>query len=164
MISFSFGTKSIELELLQAESQLRRIEAAAGGRKTTVRLLDAIAGWLADMGLVGCTRSAAWQFLWAVYGRIERLRDLHATNADIAFWFGVDPFRLGEDERAGLLFNMGRVHAQSILHHGNYSATDYENIHRLTLLATGDEEQARQARATALDAYVDAKIAKKGRP
>lgn len=163
MIDFYFGDYAIELDLGQADAGLQRIENAVGSRKVTGQLLDAVAKWLSELGLPGCTRTAAWQFWWAVYERIDNLRKAHARDADIAFWFGVDPYSLSDEQRMGLLANMSRVQAQSILHQGNYSATDYENVYRLTLQATGDEAQARQARAAALEAYVDSRIAKKGR-
>lgn len=157
---------TIEIDLTHAEQELLRIELRTGAKaingrlQPTASLLMSVAQWLESLGLKGCSLSSAWQFWWSIYERVDRLREQHAANAELAFWYGINPFSLSDDERAALLANMDRVKAQSTLHHGNFSPTDYKYIHAITLLATGDELQANRARATALEAYVDSKIAK----
>lgn len=104
--------------------------------------------------------SGAWQLWRGVCLYVDRLRKREAISADIAHWFGVNPFELSEPQRAALYANLHRVQAQAILNAGNYSPTDFQGMYDLTLLATGSEHQALAARALAMKRYVESKVAK----
>ena len=162
---FELAGTRIEVDLLRIEPELNKVEASTGfdGSTPTPSLLDAFVKWLATRGARDCTRSMAWQVWWAIYERIDLIKRHYQVEAELGFWYSVDPFTLTEPEKIGLLANMNRVKAQSRLHHGQVNPTDYEGVYNLTLLATGDETKARQARANALERYVDAQIARRGK-
>lgn len=156
---------SIDVSLVEAEQVLSRLESRYGlatkaMREPTREFLQGIADWLAGRGL-RVTLSGAWQFWRGVFLAVDTLRVRHQRDAEIAFWFKVNPYELTDEQRIGLLANMGRVHAQNLLHTGSYSPTDYEGAYRLTLLATGDKRLADKAKTDALERYIDASIARK---
>lgn len=160
MITLAINNQTIEIELIEAEAAFGDIESECGlvGRSPTVQLLDAVAAWLALRGVDGCSRSVAWQVWWAIYERIDCIRKATQTDAEIAYWFHVDPFSMTDEQRLGLLANLPRVKAQAALADGKFNGTDYNYVYHLTLLATGDEKQAQSAKADALERYVDAKM------
>lgn len=69
----------------------------------------------------------------------------------------MDPTDWTEERKAGFYFNLNRVRSQQILLDGNYDATNYREVYRLTLAAYGNERMAREARMRAMEAMVDAK-------
>jgi hypothetical protein len=97
-----------------------------------------------------------------VFWEVDQLKDRYQQEADIAYWFKVDPWELSSEQKTGLLANLVRVQSQQILQSGNYDRTNYEKVYQLTLDATGSEQQARKARTRAREAYVDAQVAKAG--
>ncbi len=163
MISVNINGQTIELDLTATQDAFTAIEdkcEVTGSRPNTL-LLDTVSAWLSERGVHGCTRSAAWQVWWAVYERIDHIRKATQLNAEIAYWFHVDPFGMTDEQRLGLIANLPRVKAQSALADGKFNGTDYNYVYHLTLLATGDEKQARRAKADALERYVDAKMESK---
>lgn len=158
------GDSSISINLVEARSVIAQMEQDCdiddriNGYAGTVRFLRRFSAWLAAKGLQGCTLSGAWQLWRAVSIRLEQLAKANRENAELAFWFKVNPFELSDNERAALLANLPRVKAQDILHSGNYSPTDYNGVYQLTLDATGDEKQAEKAKSDALDRFVDSQI------
>lgn len=84
----------------------------------------------------------------------------HELNAELAFWYHIDPFGLDGNQKLGLKANLARVKAQHRIHCGNYDAEDYRGVYELFLTAYGDEQVARKARLRALENYVDGQIAR----
>lgn len=160
---FTLNGTELEFDLLTIDRDLNAIERKVGLKESTPtpQLLDALSAWLTLKGVASCTRSMAWQVWWAIYERMDKLRKQYEVNSELAFWFHVDPFKLSDFERIGLLANMDRCKAQGLLHHGKFNPLDYEGVYNLVLLATGDEAKARSARADAMERYVDART--KGR-
>lgn len=160
----SSGGIGIDLDLVEARSVIAQMELDCGigeqlnGYEGTVRFLRRLSAWLALRGLPNCTLSGAWQLWLGVTIRIQQLAKLNRENAELAFWFKVDPFKLSDDQKAALLANLSRVKSQDILHSGNYSPTDYHGVYQLTLDATGDERLAQKAKADALERFVDSQI------
>lgn len=151
------GSQSIEIDLMAAEREFLRLEGPQATGKPTAMLLDRVAGWLATKGIKQTSRTIAWQVWWAVFERIDAIREQTQVAADIAFWYGINPFGLNDEQAIGLRANLPRVRAQQTLHEGNYRETDYEAVYQLTLLATGDEQLARKAWAIAREKYQDMK-------
>lgn len=152
----------IELDLLATEREFLELERHVKTEKgkPTPGLLDAVCAWLNDRFSVEATRTVAWCVWWSVYERIDHIRKRATQDAEIAFWFHINPATLTTEEKIGLLSNLPRVQAQSTLHEANFSGSDYEYVYHLTLLATGDEAQAAKARSIALERYVDSQLAK----
>ncbi len=160
MITFVIDQSELTIDLLEADKAFSAIESECGARgpTPTAKLLGMVAEWIISQGIPQCSLSAAWQVWWAIYERIDHIRKQAEIDAEIAFWFHVNPFTLTAEQRVGLLANMPRVKAQSRLHNGQFDPTDYRGAYALTLLATGDKAQADRAKANALERYVDAKM------
>lgn len=163
MFHITVDGQSLDLDLIATEETFVALEKKCNvtGSHPTTLLLDAVVQWLDSLGVPGCTRSAAWQVWWAVYERIDHLRKATQLNAELAYWFHVDPFGMTDEQRLGLIANLPRMKAQSTLHNGKFNGADYNYVYHLTLLATGDKSQAQRARADALERYVDSKIESK---
>lgn len=152
----------IELDLLATEREFVALErnTQSDSGKPTPSLLDAVCAWLKDRFSIEATRTVAWCVWWSVYERIDHIRQRATQDAEIAYWFHVNPNDLTTEQKIGLLSNLARVQAQSTLHQANFSGSDYDYVYHLTLLATGDEAQAAKARSIALERYVDSQLAK----
>jgi hypothetical protein len=165
-MKFSIADQTLELNAIEAATTFERIESAVGLKtsKPTLALLDSLVDWLDSLG-IKATRTAAWAVWWALYEHLDQIGKRTAIMADLAFWYGVDPFQLDEHSRTALWCNLPRVKAQQQLHDGKFDSTNYKQVYQLVLQATGDEQQARKAQADALERFVEASIAKarKGR-
>ena len=166
MLYLSTDTSQATLDLLEAKRYVDAIESrcnlpVANGRKQpTATFLQQVALWLESVGLPEVTLTGAWQCWKLIFQQVDSLRKANEQNAEIAYWFKIDPFRLSDEQKAALLANLDRVQAQDVLHSGNYQPTDYEFVYNITLLATGDEKLAIKARGRAMAAYVDSKVKK----
>lgn len=87
--------------------------------------------------------------------RDDRTKKRHERDAELAFWFHIDPRGLTPVEKIGYLANLERCKAQQRIHLGQYNPTDWKGVYDLWLYAFGDEELARKARTQALELYVD---------
>ncbi len=148
---------AITVELLE---KIRAIEHAAnlptkqGMLQPTVEFLVALAKSLSN-NLTRVTKTQAWQ-IWITAFEFEASRqEKNKHHAEIAFWFGVDPYRLSNDQFVGLFANLDRVKCQQRIENGNYDATDYEHVFNLYMLAYEDENRALQARSQAIRNLMD---------
>ena len=82
--------------------------------------------------------------------------------AEIGAWLHIDATECTPAARIGLHANIPRIQAQQVLLSGAMDPTDYESAYELTLLATGDAQQALRARARAMEALVDARTGQGG--
>ena len=91
------------------------------------------------------------------YGyRADRaIKKLTERDAEIAFWFHVNPKDLTPAERIGYLANLERCKAQQVIHLGKYNPSDYRGVYQLYLLAFGDEDVARRAQVRAAELLVE---------
>lgn len=166
IVSFVFRESTWQSDLLETEKMLRALEEQhdlkpKNGRiAPTASYFRSLAQRLREGGFAGCTPTAAWHVWKAVFRTIDKLRKRHALNAEIAFWYGVDPYQLTPEAHAAMLVNLPRMKAQEILHRGDYDPTDYGFAYDLVLLATGDEKKALKARGDALERFVDSKTAR----
>lgn len=74
-----------------------------------------------------------------------RAKKKYADDARLAYWYGLDPFRLTREQRLGLLLNLPAVQAQRKLFEGLPASMDPREVADLVLLATGSERQAAAA-------------------
>lgn len=154
------GEQSIAIDVVEAKRALDTIESRVGLKTTspTQELLAAVAGWLVSrFGVSECSPTVAWCVWWSLCEHLDRLRAQMEAVAEIGHWLHIDATSMRSEQKAGLLQNLDRIKAQSLLHNGRYDGTDYAGVYRLVLLATGDEQQARRAQAMAAERYVDAK-------
>ena len=89
----------------------------------------------------------AWIFAFCVADKARRSATL---KADVAHWYGLNPYKLTTKQIFALAVNLPRVKAQQKLAAGNYDPADWETVYNLTLIATGDEQQALNARSNAI--------------
>ncbi len=57
----------------------------------TRKLLELVATALDAIGAQGCTLDGAWMFWKLVNMEAEAAREANTENADLAFWYGVNP-------------------------------------------------------------------------
>jgi hypothetical protein len=89
-----------------------------------------------------------------------QLKKKYERDAEIAYWFGINPFGLSGEQRIGLLANLERMKAQQTIHLGNFDPTNWQGIYELYLRAYGNQ-LAEDARMKAMELYIDRQI--KGR-
>lgn len=150
--------KQFELSIFEAQEAMEYCETQSRmpskSTQPTIELLSAVATWATDRFRVNFTLTAAWQLWWAICELIEKTRKAHQRIADIGAWLHIDGTNLCEDQLFGLLSNLPRIKAQHKLHTGQFDPLKYEAVYELVLLATGNEIQAKAARAEALEKYV----------
>lgn len=141
-------THAIELHLDHVMPSTEFIVAAAGELSKRLR---------ADV-----TPTVAYLLWRLALDCVDAIRERNTENADIAFWYGLDPFDMPESNRLALLANLPRVKAQDTLHSGHYDNTDFEAVYSMFKLATDDERLARAEQLAAAKRFVDISI-KRGR-
>ena len=155
------GILKLALELRKIERQCKLAISNDGTFRPTEEFLAQVAAWLHARGLKNCTLTSAWQ-LWRIASdRIARLRTEASHLADLAYWYGINPWQLTDNQQATLHANLMRVQAQQRVESGKFDPTDYRGVHDLILLAYDDEELALAYQAEALERYVDAQTRKK---
>ena len=87
----------------------------------------------------------------------DRTKKRYERDAELAFWFHLDPRSLTPVERIGYLANLERCKAQQTIHLGNYNPMDYKGLYDLYMFAFGDESLARRAQTQALERFVEHK-------
>lgn len=97
----------------------------------------------------------------AIVARVLRsdgaVKKKHEREAEIAFWYGIDPYNLSNEQKIGLLANSRRVKAQDAIHRNDYSPTDYNYVHWLYMVATGNERLADTMRLRAIESLIASK-------
>jgi len=158
---FQIDGKDFELSIFDAQAAMERCEQMAGMSATstapTVELLHSVTAWAQSRFSVQLSGTAAWQLWWSICELMDRTRKAYQRIADVGAWLHVDGTRLGELEMYGLYANLPRVKAQATLQAGKFDPAAYDAIYQLVLVATGDEKQAREARAQALERFVDSR-------
>lgn len=147
------GRHAIDIGLIDAVNRVTH-QASLPVRddylQPTVAFLRSLAQTLSYTWRRPVTLSVAWQVWHATYAVCERERIKHERDAELAFWFSVNPIALTGDQRIGLAANLERVKAQDRLNTGNYDQANPDQVHALVLLATGDEQAALKARADSI--------------
>ncbi len=131
-------------------------------KQLTVEFVHMLADKLSNAINRQVTPTQAW-FVWQLVSEYsEWQRTQNQEQADIAFWYHVDPFGLTSDQRVALYMNLPRIKAQHALEHGLYNPTDYRGVYALVLMATGSKKSAHKAQVEALERYIDSKIKRGG--
>lgn len=163
---FFFDGRRVEVSLRDIMADIAAAETEAdlqardGMVRATPGFLRSLAKRIRFRGFVDATAATAWQVWIAATEHHEHVRSVSVELAEVAFWYGIDPFSLTEDQRSGLMANLPRVQAQQTIHSGSYSPTDYRFIHDLFFLATGDKELARREQTRAMEAFVESATSK----
>lgn len=135
----------------EAKHKLTHVD---GKVQPTGKFLATLAAELSKaLGVPTLPKYAAWQVWITAFALYEQLATKHATDAELAFWYKINPFTLTDEQKLALSANLARVKAQDRMHRGDYDPGDYKGVYNLVLLATGDETQAVQARANAMEVY-----------
>lgn len=106
---------------------------------------------------IGSTVTGAYQAWVVVAELVDRVAEAERESAEIAFWYGVNPFNLSARGRLGLVANLDRMKAQGRLHEGNFDPSDWDGVYDLVLLATGNRSLAAKARGDAIEHYIASK-------
>lgn len=121
----------------------------------TIPFLESVVRWMEKQGLQDATLTAAWHLWRAVCEVALRARANEEPNAEVAYWFGIDPNSITESEQLGLLENLPKLIAQERIYHGNYSPSDPGSVYALFMAAFDNETVARKAQLEAAKALVD---------
>jgi hypothetical protein len=150
-------------EIKKIDSSCRLTKNKEGQLSPTVELLTKLSELLSKHWNCQVTESQAYQ-VWCAVFEIEYDSQQKAKHqADVAFWYGLNPHELTDDQLAGLYANLDRVKCQQRLELGNVDAMDYEQIYSLTMIAYDDEERASKARSQSMKALVDYETKRQGR-
>lgn len=143
----------LDVDLIELEAIVVRIsskiKAVKGKVQPTVAALAEVATWLSDFYRTKTRVSIAeaWQVWFLISGFSDTAREQQANNAELAYWFKVNPLELTELQKMGLMANLPKMMAQDRISRGDYSGTDPKGVYQLFLAAYGDEDLA-QKRAT----------------
>jgi hypothetical protein len=152
-VKLQLQNEVVEIDLIEAETVIGKISAKLNSTKgkvhPTIATIAEVATWLTGFYRTKTLVSIAeaWQVWFLVSGFSETARDQQANNAELAYWFKVNPLELTELQKMGLMANLPRMMAQDRISRGDYSATDVKGVYQLFLSAYGDEDLA-QKRAT----------------
>lgn len=138
------------LETITALEESHRLQVVQKRLKPSVPFLT-------ELGeKCGTSVTGAFQ-LWIISSLWQQaLAEREEENAELAFWFSVDPYGLTSDQRIGLKANLSRVKCQDRLHRGDYDVADWQGVYDLVLAAGGTELDAAKARASAIEAKMAA--------
>ncbi len=137
---------------LHGKHELKRVDGKA---RPTLEMLEDIVKIAAKSTRKRVTFAQAWQ-LWRCCLAIQLVAyETGDTRSEVAFWYGVDTFKMSDREVATLKTNLQRVKAQKQIADGNYNPTDYQLVYSLFLVAYGDEDRALKARAQSIEALME---------
>lgn len=121
----------------------------------TAAFLKSLAKRLTEIWRARVTPTEAYQIWLLKHAITADIYDRFLGHVEIAHWYGIDPFRIGEDQRLVLKSMLPVVQAQKALAEQRFDPTDYQAVYSLTLLATGDEQAALEARRVSMRALVE---------
>ena len=121
----------------------------------TIEFLQEVVKWMKKQGLSDATPTAAWHLWKVVQETSSRARVSEEPSAEVAYWYGIDPYTISESTQLGLLENLPKMIAQERIYNGNYSPSDPRGVYALFMAAFDDENVARKAQLDAAKALVD---------
>lgn len=159
-MQFLIGDAQVSIDIVAAIETFQQLEAEAKivNRTPNAELLELVAQWLLVREGVEVPPSAAWQLWWVVYELENSARRAMQQDAELAFWYSIQPGTLSEKQRVGLLANLSRVKAQDTLHNGRFSSTDFNGVYGLVMAATGNKALAEKAKSDAAERYAEAEM------
>ncbi|AMV31335.1 hypothetical protein VN12_04405 [Pirellula sp. SH-Sr6A] len=163
----TIDTTTGTISLVKAYRAIAKFEqsleiTATGNLRPTIKFLGQVSGWLRDNGFNDATLSAAWQF-WIIVNRLcVHSKDTIETDAEVAFWYGIDASKLSEIEKLGFIQNVDKLRCRKRIADGDFAKTDYEGVYYLYLTAFEDEQLAQKMKSKAFAAYVEEKTRKQG--
>lgn len=156
MITFRQGSLTIrdmqEIDKIENESGL---DSKTDSVSPTILFLQSVAVVLSEKWDCVVTVSMAWQVWSAGHHYRSVLQKKHSEMADVAFWYGVDPYKMHPNKVAGLVLNLGRVKCQKRLEENNFDPYDYQGAYDLVMNAYGDEDMALEARSNSLKMLIN---------
>ncbi|OGT57665.1 MAG: hypothetical protein A3E01_02705 [Gammaproteobacteria bacterium RIFCSPHIGHO2_12_FULL_63_22] len=144
---------TFSVDVLIAEIACERVELKHGATDENMDWITAaffadLASAYQEIGIVNCTPWMASQLRDAVRDRYLELKKKHDHDAEIAWWYKIDPFGLTTEQKIGLLANLERQKARQIIFEGDVP-DDAGKAYRLGRLAY-DEERAQQMATEAI--------------
>ncbi len=168
MIKTNYGIlTAMDILTLQKIERQSKLEVSSMRGKTvclpTPSFIQLIQLHLARSWQKIVSATTAYQ-VWLIARTVaERNREQFETAADVAHWMGVNPFSLTDEQFLGLAANLHRVQAQEQLLQGTFDPASYNSVYNLTLLATGDEQAALDARTGSMKVHMEQEIARNGK-
>ena len=92
-------------------------------------------------------------------GTVGGPKKKHAGFADLAAWYGINPYAISGEQRAGLSANLPRVKAQRQLFEGRLEGYDEHSIYDLMMIAYDNPQAAQAAQTAFLQKKVEAECA-----
>jgi hypothetical protein len=157
IVSIDNTTTTLSLVKMSRElsSLSANLEVVNKKMRPTLSFLRNVVEWMHSQGLRDATITSAWQ-LWKIVSEASSLaRSNEEPNAEVAYWYGVDPHAISESQQLGLLENLPKLIAQERIYHGNYSPTDPAGVYALFMSAFDDENVARKAQLEAAKHMVE---------
>jgi hypothetical protein len=151
-MKLQIGEKQIEVDLLRAEEIRDKLRTQM--LKGNWLLFDSKSLLFFAKSIGVETVSEAWQIWLALDAWSEKLSQKNRIRADIAFWFGLNPFELKDEQIIALRENLPRVRAQKTIEEGKYDPTDFERVYQLFLQAFDDENLARKRQTESFKLYL----------
>jgi hypothetical protein len=155
----SIENTTMTLSLVKVSRELSSLSAnlqvTSNKMRPTLSFLRNVVEWMQKQGIHDATITSAWQ-LWKVVSEAASLaRSNEEPNAEVAYWYGVDPHAISESQQLGLLENLPKLIAQERIYHGNYSPSDPAGVYALFMSAFDDENVARKAQLEAAKHMVE---------
>lgn len=126
----------------------------------TTEFLSAIQKRMEVLGL-SIDPSMAWQLWRFVCCSVDRQFDAYQIDAEIAWYYKINPETLSETAKLGLERNIARMNAQQTILEGKVDPADHKTIYDLYMTAFGDEELAQKAKTKAFARMVDKRTKEK---
>ncbi len=150
MFKTSSGAISLEnlaeIQSIQAKS---RLPSKDGFLEPTISFLESVAKYMETVFQKKVSVTQALQIWYAASIIQSHLSELDKLKADVACWYGINPFNLTKRQIASLHGNLPRVKAQQRIERGDYDQTCVKTAYDIWMVAYDDETKALAARAAA---------------
>lgn len=135
-----------EIQSIQGKS---RLPESGGYVQPTVGFLKGVAEYMEQTLGRTVTVTQALQIWYAISIYQNHLAEQAKLKADVACWYGVNPFTLTTRQLASLHANLPRIKAQQRIERGDYDQTCVKTAYDIWMVAYDDETKALAARAAA---------------
>ena len=146
--------KAQRIKMIEASYKLATVDEKNNTiSRPTIEFLKEVAGLIGKK----CTITQAYQIWKSIFISETHAQKTQADRSAIAFWYGINPYKLTDVQLSGLHANLPVVKAQQALETGNFDPLNPESVYQLVLTAYSDESQALKARAKSIEAKMNVK-------